>query len=110
MDTLKTLVNEVFKDTLYESDVTMRSDRDKNLTIVTDNLRGVCGITVVTITEPARPVSETVEATRLKVKFFLSFPSIKEHLIRMASDARKIDGIHSFIPRNARKVQSRIYK
>ena len=33
MDTLKALVNEVFKDTLYESDVTMRSDRDKNLII-----------------------------------------------------------------------------
>ncbi len=110
MDSLRTIVKEVFKETLYESEVVMRSDRAKNLTIVTDNLRGVCGITVITVIEPAKPVSETVEVTRLKVKFFLSTPSIKEHLFKMATEARKIDGVFSFIPKNAKKVQSRIYK
>ena len=46
MDSLKTLVLEYFNDTLYEANVVMRSSRDKKLTVVTDNLRGVCGITV----------------------------------------------------------------
>jgi len=110
MGKLKSLIKEVFKETLYEADIVMRSDRDKNLTIVTDNLRGVCGITVVTIAEPAQPVSETVEKTILKVKFFLSGPSVREHLKRMAIESRKIDGVFSFIPRNAKKVVSRIYK
>ena len=37
---------------------------------------------------------------------------MKEQLIRMANDARKIDGVFSFIPitRTARKVVSRIYR
>ena len=57
MDSLKTLIKEYFKDTLYEAEVVMKSSRDKNLTVVTDNLRGVCGITVVTVIGPAKPIS-----------------------------------------------------
>ena len=39
MDSLKSLIKEYFKDTLYEAEVVMRSSRKKKLTIVTDNLR-----------------------------------------------------------------------
>ena len=88
----------------------MRSSRDKNITVVTDNLRGVCGITVCTISEPAEPVSSTVEKTRLKVKFFRMEPTLERHLKKMAIDARKIDGIFSFIPYKVNKVISRIYR
>ena len=110
MQSIKTLINEYFKDTLYEADVVMRSSRDKKLTIVTDNLRGVCGITVVTVVGPAQSVSADVEKTYLKVKFFQFEPTLEEHLKRMAIDARKIDGVYSFIPYKTTKVVSRIYR
>jgi len=110
MNSLKSLIKEYFKDTLYETEVVMRSSRSRKLTIVTDNLRGVCGITVCTIVGPARPVSEEVEKTYLKVKFFQMEPTLEEHLQRMAIDARKIDGIFSFIPYKTNKVVSRIYR
>ena len=110
MNSLKSLIREYFNDTLYEADVVMRSSREKKLTIVTDNLRGVCGITVCTITSPAKPVSDDVEKTYLKIKFFQMEPTLEKHLKRMAIDARKIDGVFSFIPYAAKKVISRIYR
>lgn len=110
MDSLKNIIKEYFRDTLYEAEIVMRSAREKKLTIVTDNLRGVCGITVVTVTGPAKPVSSDVEKTYLKVKFFQMEPTLELHLQRMAIDARKIDGVHSFIPISSKKVVSRIYR
>jgi hypothetical protein len=110
MSDLKKTITEVFKENLYECEVVLRSDRDKNLTIVTDNLRGVCGITVVSVLEPAAPVSSAVERTLLRVKFFLLEPTIRQHVKRMAIEARKIGGIYSFVPRKVKKVISRIYK
>ena len=110
MNSLKSVIKEYFKDTLYECNIVMRSSRDKKLTIVTDNLRGVCGITVVTVVGPAEQVSESVEKTYLKVKFFQFEPTLQDHLKRMAVEARKIDGVFSFIPFKAKKVVSRIYR
>ena len=109
MESLKGIIKEYFKDTLYEADIVMRSSRKKKLTIVTDNLRGVCGITVCTVVGPAKPVNPDVEKTFLKVKFFMMEPTLDLQLKRMALDARKIDGVISFIPHRARKVVSRIY-
>tara|TARA_R110000824_G_scaffold731_3_gene4550 strand:- start:1649 stop:1987 length:339 start_codon:yes stop_codon:yes gene_type:complete len=110
MNSLKSLISEYFNDTLYEADVVMRSSRDKKLTIITDNLRGVCGITVCTIAAPAKPISDEAEKTYLKVKFFQMELTLERHLKRMAIDARKIDGIFSFIPYKVNKVVSRIYR
>ena len=110
MHSIKTLVREYLKDTMYEADVVMRSDRGQKLTVVTDNLRGVCGITGVTVKEASQPVSENVEKTYLKVKFFQMEPTLEEHMQRMAIDARKIDGVHSFIPYKVNKVVNRIYR
>ena len=111
MNSLRELIKEYFNDTLYEVDVVMRSSRDKKLTIVTDNLRGVCGITVITVIGPAKPISEEVEKTYLKCKFFMTEPTPRSHLRKMTLDARKIDGVYSFIPyTKAKKVVSRIYK
>jgi len=110
MQSIKSIIKEYFKDTLYEAEVVMRSSRDKKLTIVTDNLRGVCGITVITVVGPAQPVSPDVEKTYLKVKFFQLESTLEQHLKRMAIDARKIDGVYSFIPYRTSKVVSRIYR
>ncbi len=111
MEKLKDLILETFQETLWEAECILRSSRDRNITKVTDNLRGVCGITVVTVASPAKTVSSTTEKTLLKVKFFKLTPGpIKEHLARMSIDARKIDGIFSFIPVRWNKVVSRIYR
>jgi hypothetical protein len=110
MDSLKSVIKEYFKDTLYEAEIVMKSSRDKKLTIVTDNLRGVCGITVCTVVGPAKPISDDLEKTYLKVKFFQMEDTLERHIKRMAIDARKIDGIISFIPIRAKKVVSRIYR
>jgi len=109
MDSLKALIREEYKDSLFMAKVVMKSRRDKKLTIITDNLRGVCGITVVTVVGPAEPISDTIEKTVLKVKFFQSEPSLKQQLITMSKDARRIDGVVSFIPHYAEQWFDRIY-
>lgn len=110
MSDVRTVVKEYLQDTMYECDVIMRSDRSKRLTVITDNLRGVCGITVVTVKEAAKKVSKSVEVTKLKVKFFLTEPELKRHMSRMQMEARKIDGMYSFIATSVNKVRNRIYR
>ena len=107
---LRSLVKEAMDDGMYEASVVMRLDRSENLTIVTDKLRGLCGITIVNIAEPSKPVSETVERVSLKVRFFLIEGSMKAQLMNMATGARKIKGVYSFIPIRAEKYYSRIYR
>ena len=107
---LKSLIKEVLDEGLYEATVVMRLDRSENLTIITDKLRGVCGITIVDVAIPSKPVSETVERVTLKVRFFLMENNMKAHLKRMSAEARKIQGVYSFIPVRAEKYYSRIYK
>ena len=107
---IESLIKEAIDDGLYEASVIMRLDRSENLTIVTDKLRGLCGITIVNISEPSKPVSETVERVVLKVWFFLLEQNIKSQLMNMATNARKIKGVYSFIPVKAQKYFSRIYR
>ena len=107
---LRNLIKEVIDEGLFEASVILRLDRSENLTIITDKLRGVCGITIVDVAVPSKPVSDTVERVTLKVRFFLLDQSIKKHLKRMSTEARKIKGVYSFIPIRAEKYQSRIYK
>ena len=104
------MIKEVLDEGLFEATVVMRLDRSENLTIITDKLRGVCGITIVNVAVPSKPVSETVERVTLKVRFFLMEDSMNAHLKRMSAEARKIQGVYSFIPVKAEKYYSRIYK
>ena len=110
MSKLKAVVKEYLYEQLYEAECVLRSDTERNITKVTDNLRGVCGITVVTVVGPAKKVSSGVERALLRVKFFQVEPTMSKQLSRMAIDARKIDGIYSFIPLRWNKVVSRIYR
>ena len=110
MKDLKRLIREYLHEQLYEAECILRSDMSQNFTKVTDNLRGVCGITVVTIVGPAKKVAENTERSHLKVKFFQVEPSMQEQLARMQLDAKKIDGVFSFVPVRWSKVISRIYR
>jgi hypothetical protein len=94
MDSLEALIREEYKDSLFMAKVVMKSRR---------------GITVVTVVGPAEPISDTIEKTVLKVKFFQSEPSLKQQLITMSKDARRIDGVVSFIPHYAEQWFDRIY-
>ena len=107
---LRTLIKEVLDEGLFEATVVMRLDRSENLTIITDKLRGVCGITIVDVAIPSKPVSDTVERVTLNVRFFLLENNLKAHLRRMSTEARKIQGVYSFMPIKAVKYHSRIYK
>jgi len=107
---LKNLIKEVLDEGLFEATVIMRLSRDENLTIISDKLRGVCGITIVNITVPSKPVSDTVERVTLNVRFFLSENNLKSHLRKMSTEARKIQGVYSFMPVKASKYYSRIYR
>jgi len=110
MNSIKNIVSEYLRDTLYEAEVIMRSDREVNLMIITDNLRGVCGITIVSVAEPATAVSQTAEKTKLLVKFFRVKPTMREQVVAMSNDARRITGVYSFIVKNVKKVTSRVYR
>lgn len=107
---LRSLIKETLDDGMYEATVILRLDRSENLTIVTDKLRGLCGITIVNIFVPSKPVSDTVERVTLKVRFFVLEGNVPRQLKKMATEARKIQGVYSFIPVKAYKYHSRIYK
>ena len=107
---LGNLVKEVLEGGLFEATVIMRLSRQQNLKIISDKLRGVCGITIVDVVIPSKPVSETVERVTLNVRFFLLENNLKSQLRRMSTEARKIQGVYSFIPTKASKYYSRIYK
>ena len=80
MESIKKLVKEYMYEELYEADCILRSDPEKTFTKVADNLRGVGGITVVTIDSPAKKIPSGAERSYLKVKFFQMEPTMKKQL------------------------------
>jgi hypothetical protein len=93
---LKDLVREYVATKMFEAIVHVESDRTKNLTGLLDQLRGVCGITVITVLEPARPLSQNREQTKIKCKFLQTHPSLRVHLKTMKVAAMRLPGVHSF--------------
>lgn len=92
---VKSMIQEVSSDTQYEAVCIIRSDRERNITEILEELRGVCGITIVS-SEPSKRLSANTEMTRVKARFFLTSPTLPTHVKKMALSARNIDGIHSF--------------
>ena len=102
----------------------MDSDRGVNLTLVTDALRGICGITTAKVIGSAKPISATRERTFLKIKFFLLEASLDQHIKRMVFDAKRmrlnlpkkkqavspsVSPIHEFRIKQVSPVRDRIY-
>jgi len=83
----------------------IKSDRAKNLTALLDEVRGVCSITVVSLPEPANPLSKYVEMTRCNIKFIPMSPSVKEDIEKITTAAMKVDGIYSFRIKNVAQQQ-----
>lgn len=106
-DSLKDLVREYVANTMHEAVVYIHSDRTKNLTHVLDQLRGVCGITTVSVLEPAAPLSQHREKTKIKCKFLQTHPSLRVHLKVMREAARQLPGIHSFQILNVHRIETK---
>ena len=84
----------------------IRSDRSMNLTSILDEIRAVCGITVVGIQEPARAISKYVELTRCKIKFIQLATSAAEDVKKIIKGATKVKGVYSFRIKNVAKQQT----
>ena len=93
---LKKLIREFISEKMLQAVCVIETDRGTNLTEIFDTVRGVCGITVVTVLKPARPISEYKELTRLKIKFFQTDPSLKKHLKKMKLSINQLDGVYGF--------------
>jgi len=104
---IKLLVKETLEKRMYEAVCSLESSRDRNLTRVLDDLRGVCGITIVAITSPAKAISNKKEKSELRVKFLLIAPSLNEHLARLSLEAKRVPGVYSFSIKKVRKTARR---
>ena len=93
------------KHDFYKASVLLRSDRTYNLTAILDNLRAVCNITIVSLKEPSKPLSNHVELTKLDIKFKKTEPSLKNQIKNLSLNARSIDGVHSFRITNVQKEE-----
>ena len=104
---LKDLVREVVTNKMFQAIVHIDSDRTKNLTHMLDQLRGVCGITVVTVLEPAQPLSAYKEMTKCKIKFLQTHPSLAVHLKTMKAAVRQLPGVYSFRVLKVKNIKSK---
>ena len=109
-DSLKSLVREFVADSKFQAIAQVESDRKRNLTDVLDQLRGVCGITVVTVLEPPKPLSANKEITKVKIKFLQTHPSLALHIKKMKISARKLEGIYSFQVYRVKPAEERTSK
>lgn len=92
---VSSMIQEVTGQRQYEGICIVRSDRDRNITEILEELRGVCGITIVN-SDPSKRLSANTEMTRIKARFFLTSPSLSTHTEKMSLAAREISGVHSF--------------
>tara|TARA_R100000152_G_C6743975_1_gene167694 strand:- start:31 stop:375 length:345 start_codon:yes stop_codon:yes gene_type:complete len=104
---LKDLVREAVTSKMHQAIVHIDSDRTKNLTHMLDQLRGVCGITVVTVLEPAQPLSAYKEMTKCKIKFLQTHPSLATHLKIMKAAVRQLPGVYSFRVLKVKHIKSK---
>ena len=97
--TLKEKVVEIISETLrsdvYKAEVMVHSSRDRNITEILDEIRALCGVTIVNSLE-SRRLSDKSEQSLCTIKFFLTTPSLQQHLVKLALAVRKIDGVLAF--------------
>ena len=105
-DTIHEILGEELAPLLYKAKVMIRSSSDRNITDIADELRGVCGITIVD-TEPTKDLGKHTQVTDCNIKFFLTSSSLTRHMKRMALVARRIRGVMQFKPVNIEKIQKK---
>ena len=99
----ESLLNEDVDVQIFECVALMNSSTRKNLTDIQNEIRSVCGITIVD-SEPTETLSLYKQRTRLKIKFISLQPTVRESIKEMVNSVRRVDGVYSFQVRKIRKV------
>ena len=105
-NTIHEILGEELAPLLYKAKIKIRSSSDRNITDIADELRGVCGITIVD-TEPTKNLGKHTQITDCNIKFFLTSTSLDRHMKRMSHVARRIKGVMQFKPLNVEKVKKK---
>ena len=103
----ESLLNEDVDIQIYECIALMNSSTRKNLTDIQNEIRSVCGITIVD-SEPTETLSLYKQRTRLKIKFILLQPTLRESVKEIVDSVRRIDGVYSFQVRKIRKIVAEV--
>ena len=103
----ESLLNEDVDVQIYECVALMNSSTRKNLTDIQNEIRSVCGITIVD-SEPTETLSLYKQRTRLKIKFISLQPTLRESVKEVVDSARRIDGVYSFQVRKIRKITAEV--
>ncbi len=108
--TLKEKVAEIISEALtadvYKAEVMIHSSRERNITEILDEVRALCGVTIVNSIE-SRKLSDKSEQSLCTIKFFLTTPSLQQHLVKLALAVRKIDGVLSFNTIKVNKISQK---
>ena len=97
------LLQEKVEIQIYECFALMKSDTRRNLTEIQNEIRSVCGITIVN-SEPTEVLSLHKQKTRLKIKFISLKSTLRESIEDLINRIRRIDGVYSFQVRKVRKL------
>jgi len=106
-DKVREVVLEALRHDVYKAEVSIKSSKDRNITEILDEMRALCGVTIVNISSPSKSLSETSEITICTLKFFLTNPSLKLHLNKLALAAKKIEGTMAFRVLRVDKLQEK---
>jgi len=96
MKEIKGLIKEVIESTVYEMNCILEASTDANVTDLLTHIRAQPGITIVTLREASKEVSQLKEKAYLTVKFLPLGPSIAKYLKELVSRVRAIEGVYSF--------------
>jgi len=96
MKEIKGLIKEVLESTVYEMNCILEASADANVTDILTHIRAQPGITIVTLREASKEVSQLKEKAYLTVKFLPLGPSITRYLKELSVRVRAIEGVYSF--------------
>jgi hypothetical protein len=105
-DKIKEVILEALQHDVYKAEVSVKSDKERNITEILDEMRALCGVTIVN-SFPSKSLSEKSELTVCTIKFFLTNPSLKLHMNKLALAAKKINGVLAFRVLKIDKLQEK---
>lgn len=103
----KSILNEKIEIQIYECLGLMKSSANRNLTDIQNEIRSVCGITIVD-SEPSETLSLYKIKSKLKIKFVSLQPTLSESLRELVTNIRKVDGVYSFQVRKIRQLKDEV--
>ncbi len=93
---IKGLIKEALESTVYEMNCILEASANSNVTDILTHIRAQPGVTIVTLREAAKELSQLKEKAYLTVKFLPLGPSIAEYLKELINRVRAVEGVYSF--------------